>query len=151
MQNFKIHLNIFVLLRHQVFLYLKFYALFCFSHHSIFDLSLLFTNVFTEYLLKTWWKRCHILTQNSNIQFNMYVSLHQYLLLYLTFTYLSIPSSLLAEGTANIWWILLYNDRKSRHWRIKKQCCYERLYCNTNQVIPVGYGRVRQGPRGTHL
>ena len=35
--------------------------------------------------------------------------------------------SLLAEGTANTWWILLHNDRKSR--RIKKQRCYERLCC----------------------
>ena len=35
--------------------------------------------------------------------------------------------SLLVEGTANTWWILLHNDRKSR--RIKKQRCYERLCC----------------------
>ena len=62
--------------------------------------------------------------------------------------YLSMPSSLLAEGTANTWSILLYNDRKSRHQRIKKQRCYERSRCNTSPVIPVAYGKVRQGPGG---
>ena len=36
-------------------------------------------------------------------------------------------SSVLAEGTANTWWILLHNDRKSRHRRIKKQRRHERL------------------------
>ena len=35
--------------------------------------------------------------------------------------------SLLAEGTGNTWWILLHNDRKSGHRRIKKQRRYERL------------------------
>ena len=35
--------------------------------------------------------------------------------------------SLLEEGTANTWWILLHNHRKSRHRRIKKQRRYERL------------------------
>ena len=59
-----------------------------------------------------------------------------------------VPSSLLAEGTANTWWILLHNDRKSRHRRIKKQRRYERLRCNTNLVIPVSYRRVRQGQGG---
>ena len=34
---------------------------------------------------------------------------------------------LLGEGTANTWWFLLHNDRKSRHRRIKKQRRYERL------------------------
>ena len=102
-QNFKIHFNMYVLLRHHVFLYLKFYVLFCFCHHSLFNVSLLylFINVFTRYLSKTWWKRCHILTQNSKIQFNMYVSLHHHVILYLNFIYLSIGSLLLAEGTTN--------------------------------------------------
>ena len=74
-QNFKIHFNMCVLLRHHVFLYLKFYLPFCFCHHSLFNVSLfyLFINVFTRYLTKTWLKTCHILTQNSNVQFNMYV------------------------------------------------------------------------------
>ena len=146
-QNFKIHFNMYVLLCHHVFLYLKFYVLFCFCHHSFFNVSLLylFMNVFTRYLSKTWWKRCHILTQNSNIQFNMYVSLHHHVFLYLTFMYLSIPSSLLVEQTVNTWWILLHNDRNSRHRRIKKQRRCECLHCNTSLVIPVGYGRVRQG------
>ena len=107
-----------------------------------------FINVSTKYLSKTWQKRCHILTQNSNIHFNVYVSLHHDVFLYLTFMYLSIRSSLLAEGTAKTWWILLHNDTKSRHWRIKKLLCYERLCCNTSLVIPVGYGRARKGPRG---
>ena len=123
---------------------------FCFSCHSLFNVSLLylFINVFTRYLSKTWWKRCHILTQNSNIQFNMYVSLHRDAFSYLTFMYLSLPSSLLGEGTTNTWRILLHNDRKSRHWRIKKQRCYERLSCNTSVIIPAGYERVRQGLGG---
>ena len=110
-QNFKIHFNMYVLLRHHVFLYLKFCLLFCFCHHSLFNISLLrlFINVITRHLSKTWWKRCYILTQNSNIQFNMYVSLHHHLFLYLTFMYLSIPSSLLEKGTANTWSILLHN------------------------------------------
>ena len=92
-------------------LYLKFYWFFCFCHRSLFNVSLLylFINVFTRHLSKTWWKRCYNLTQNSNIQFNMYVSLHHHLFLYLTFMYLSIPSSLLEKGTANTWWILLHN------------------------------------------
>ena len=106
-----------------------------------------FINVFTKYLSKTWRKRCHILTQNSNIQFNMYVSLHHHVFLYLTFIYLSIPSSLWVQRTANTWWILLHNDMKSWHWTIKKQRHYERLRCNTSLVIPEGYGKVRQGPR----
>ena len=137
-QSFKIHFNMYVLLCHHVFLYLKFYVLFCFCHHSLFNVSLLylFINVFTRCLSKTWWKRCHILTQNSNIQFNIYVSLHHHAFLYLTCMYFSIPSSLLAEGTANTWWILFHNDRKSRHRRIKKQHRYERLRCNTSLVIP---------------
>ena len=78
----------------------------------------------------------------------MYVSLHRHVFLYLTFIYLSIPSSLLAEGTANTWSILLCNDRKSRHQRIKKQHRYESLCCNTSPGIPVGYGKIRQGPEG---
>ena len=51
-QNFKIHFNMFVLLRHHLFLYLKFYVLFCFCHNSLFKVSLLclFVNVFTRYL-----------------------------------------------------------------------------------------------------
>ena len=144
-QNFKIYFDIYVLLCHHVFLYLKFSVLFRFCHHSPFNVPLmyLFTNVFTRYLSKTWWKRCHMLTQNSNIQFNTYVSLHHHVFLYLTFMYLSIPSSLLVEGTGNTWWILLHNDTKSRHRRIRKQRRYERLRCNTNLVIPVGYGKVR--------
>ena len=147
-QKFMIHFSMYVLLRHHVFLYLKFYVLFYFCHHSLFNVSLLylFINVFTRYLSKPWWKKCHILTQNSNIQFNMYLSLHHHMLLYLTFVYLSIPSSLLVEGTANTWWILLHNDRTSRHRRIKKQHRYKRLRCNTSLIIPVGYGRVRQRP-----
>ena len=102
-QSFKIHFNMYVLLCHHVFLYLKFYVLFCFCHHSFFNVSLLylFMNVFTRYLSKTWWKRCHILTQNSKIEFNMYVSLHHHVFLYLNFIYLSIRSLLLAEGTTN--------------------------------------------------
>ena len=149
-QNFKIHFNMYVLLRHNVFLYLKFYVLFCFCHHSLFKVSLLylFINVFTRYFSKTWWKRCHILTQNSNIQFNMYVSLHHHVFLYLNFMYLSIVSLLLAEGTANTWWILFHNGRKSRHQKIKKQCRYERLRCNTSLVISVGYGSFTQGRGG---
>ena len=65
-----------LLLHYHVFLCLKFYVLFCFCHDSLFNVSLLylFINVFTRYLSKTWWERCHILTQNSNIQFNMYAS-----------------------------------------------------------------------------
>ena len=115
-QKFMIHFSMYVLLRHHVFLYLKFYILFYFCHHSLFNVSLLylFINVFTRYLSKPWWKKCHILTQNSNIQFNMYVSLHQLVFLYLTFMYLSIPSSPLAEGTAITWWTLLHNERKSQ-------------------------------------
>ena len=62
--------------------------------------------------------------------------------------YLSIPSSLLAEGTAHTWLILLHNDRKSQHRRIKRQRRNERLRCNASLAIPVGYGRVKQGPRG---
>ena len=112
------------------------------------SLLYLFINVFTRYLSIVWWKRYHILTQNSNIQFNMCVSLHHHVFLYLTFMYLSIPNSLLAEGTANTWWILLHNDRKKRHRRIKKQRRYERLRCNTSLVIPVSYGRIRQRPGG---
>ena len=75
-------------------LYLKFYVFFCYCHHSLFNVSLLylFINVFTRYLLK-----------NFNIQFNMYVSLHHHMFLCLTFMYLSIPSSLIVEGTANTW------------------------------------------------
>ena len=29
---------------------------------------------------------------------------------------------------------LLHNDRKSWYWRIKKQCCYERLRCASCQL-----------------
>ena len=152
--NFKVHFNMYfnmyVSLRHNVFLYLKFYVLFCFCHHSLFNVLLLylFTNVFTRYLWKTWWIRCHILTQNFNIQFSMYVSLHHHVFLYLTFMCLSIATSLLAEGTARTWWILLHNDRKSQHRRIKLQRRYERSHCNTSLFIPVGYRRVRQGSGG---
>ena len=51
-QNFKIHFNMFVLLRHHLFLYLKLYVLFYFCHNSLFKVSLLclFVNVFTRYL-----------------------------------------------------------------------------------------------------
>ena len=91
---------------------------------------------------------CHILTQNSNIQFNMFVSLHHHVFLYLTFMYLSIPTSLLAEETANTCLVLVHNDRKNRHGKIKKQRCYERWCCNISLVIPLGYGRVRQDPGG---
>ena len=42
--------------------------------------------------------------------------------------------SVLAEGTANTWWIPLHNDRKSWHRRIKKQRRYERLRSNTSQL-----------------
>ena len=35
--------------------------------------------------------------------------------------------SLLAEGAANTYWFLLYNERKGRHWLIKKRRRYERL------------------------
>ena len=65
--------------------------------------------------------------------------------------------SVLAERTANTWRILLHNDSKSRHRRIKKQRHYERSRCNTSQLClwvmrgqtgPVGTGRV--GTR-THL
>ena len=145
-----IHFSMYVLLRHHVFLYLKFYVLFYFCHHSLFNVSLLylFINVFTRYLSKPWCKKCHILTQNSNIQFNMYVSLHHHVFLYLTFMYLSIPTSLLAEETANTCLVLVHNDRKNRHGKIKKQRCYERWCCNISLVIPLGYGRVRQDPGG---
>ena len=44
-------------------------------------------------------------------------------------------SVLLGEGTTNTWWFLLHNDRKSWHRRIKKQCCYEGLHCNTSQLF----------------
>ena len=127
-----------------------FYVLFCFCYHSLFNIHLLylFINVFTRYLWKNWWKRCHILTQNSNIQFNMYVSLHHHMFLCLTFMYLSIPSSLIVEGTANTWWVLHPNDRKQGHGKIKNQHRSERWCCNTSLVIPVGYGTVRQGPGG---
>ena len=139
-----------LLLPLHVFLYLKFYVLFCFCYHSLFNILLLyrFINVFTRYLSKTYWKRCHILTQNFNIQFSMYVSLHDHIFLYLTFMYLSIPSSLLEKGTANTCWILLHNDRKSQHRRIKKYRGYECLRCDTSLVIPVGYRRVQKGPQG---
>ena len=139
-QNFKIHFNMYVLLRHRVFLYLKFDVLFCFCHHSLFGVSLLylFINVFTRHLSKTWWKRCYILTQNSNIQFNMYVSLHHHVFLYLTFMYLSIPSLLLAEGTANTWWILLRNDRKSQNQRIKKATSLWTLVLQHKPGYPCG-------------
>ena len=149
-QSFKIHFNMHALLRHNVFLCLKFYVLFYFYHHSLFNVSLLylFISVFTRCFSKTLWKRCHISTQNFDIQFSMHVSLHHLVFLYLTFMYLSIPSLLLAEGTANTWWILLHNDRKSRHRRIKKQRLYESWRCNTSLVIPVGCGRVRQGSGG---
>ena len=78
----------------------------------------------------------------------MFVSLHHHVFLYLTFMYLSIPSSLLAEETANTCLVLVHNDRKSRHGKIKKQRCYERWCCNISLVIPLGYGRVRQEPGG---
>ena len=119
-QSFKIHFNMHALLRHNVFLCLKFYVLFYFYHHSLFNVSLLylFISVFTRCFSKTLWKWCHISTQNSDIQFSMHVSLHH---------------------------LLLHNDRKSRHRRIKKQRLYERWRCNTSLVIPVGCGRVRQG------
>ena len=116
---------------------------FLFLFYSLFNVSLLylFVNHFTGYLPNTWWKMSHILTQSFNIQFNMYASSHHDAFLQLTFMYLSIPSSLLAEGTANTWSVLLYNDRKSRHRGIKKQRRCEHLCCNTSLVIPVGYGR----------
>ena len=68
----------------------KVWCIFCFCHHSLFDVSLLylFINVFTRYLSKTWWKRCHMLRHNSNIQSSMYVSLNHHVFLYLTFMYL---------------------------------------------------------------
>ena len=86
-QNFKIHFKCLYYCVTMCFLYLKFYVLFCFCHHSFFNSSLfyLFINVFVSNLSKTWWKRCHFLTQNSNIQSNMYVSLHRHVFLYLTF------------------------------------------------------------------
>ena len=34
----------------------------------------------------------------------------------------------------NTWWILLHNDRKSRHRKIKKQRRYERLSCASCQL-----------------
>ena len=43
------------------------------------------------------------------------------------FHYFGNFGSLIAEETANTWWILLHNDRKSRHRRITKQRRYERL------------------------
>ena len=43
------------------------------------------------------------------------------------FHYFGNFGSLIVEETANTWWILLRNDRKSRHRRIKKQRRYERL------------------------
>ena len=145
-QNFKIHFNMYVLLRHNAFLYLKFCVLFCSCHHYLFNVSLLylFINVFTRYFSKTSWKRCCIL-----IKIPTFCSTCMYLCIKICFyMYLSIPSSLLAEGTANTCWILLQNDGKSRRWRIKKQSRYERLHCNASLVIPVCYGKVRQGPGG---
>ena len=135
-QNFKIHFNMYVLLHHHVLLYLKFYVLFCICHHSFFKILLLylFINVFTRYLAKTCGKKCHIWTQNSNIQLKMYVSLHHHVFLYLTFMYLSLPSSLMEEGTANTWSILLHNDRKSRHRRIKKQSNIAMNACAATQA-----------------
>ena len=47
--------------------------------------------------------------------------------------------SLCGEVTANTWWILLLNDRKSRHRRTKNKRCYERLCCNTSQVCLWGW------------
>ena len=58
--------------------------------------------------------------------------------------------SLLAEGTANTWWILLHNDRKSQHRRIKKQRRYEHLCRFTSQLyLWVIWGSYRAGRVGT--
>ena len=151
-QNFKIHFNMYVLLRHHVFLYLKFYVLFCFCHHSLFNVSFLhlFINVSRGISQKLGEKGVisqHKIPKFSSTCMYLYITMCD-VFLYLTFIYLSIPSSLLAERTANTWEILLYNDRKSRHRRIKTQRRHERLSCNTSLVISVGYERVRQRPGG---
>ena len=59
-------------------------------------------------------------------------------------------SSILVEGTANTWWILLHNDRKSWHPRIKKQRRYERLSWS-KPVIPRLDKAGRVGRGRTHL
>ena len=59
-----------------------------------------------------------------------------------------IECSPLAEGTANILWILLHNDRKSWHRRMKKQRRYERLPWNTSQFLLWVVGDVRHAPGG---
>ena len=51
----------------------------------------------------------------------------------------------LAEGSADTWWILLHNDRKSRHRRIKKQRRYGHLRCFTSQLSLRVIGGVIQG------
>ena len=56
--------------------------------------------------------------------------------------------SLLAEGTANTWWILLHNDRKSRHRRIKKTMSLWTLVLGPCQLSPLCGGKIRQDRQG---
>ena len=64
-----------------------------------------------------------------------------------TIFFLEKYGSLLVEGTANTWWILLHNDRKSWHRTIKNQHRYERLRCASKAVMP-GWGRGKAGMGG---
>ena len=114
-----------------------------FQYNTKFVKKIVFIDIFIRLLLKAFWKS-YFSHHNTKSQ----GSLHHHVFLHLTFMYLSIPSSLLAEGTPNTWWILLRNDRKSWNHRNKKQCCYESLRCNTSPGIPVGYGKVRQELEG---
>jgi len=49
---------------------------------------------------------------------------------------------------SNAWWILLHNDRKSRHRRIKRQRRYERLaatsqFLDTILLLVISYQSLR--------
>ena len=62
--------------------------------------------------------------------------------------------SLLAKETANTWWNLFRNDRKSRHRRLKKQRCYERLrwaHASCPLFVVVRLGRAARVGLKTHL
>ena len=94
------------------------------------------TFVQSLYIQQLYWWIC----RSCIVKLNWYYSYAVTFVFYFALSF----STRLVEGTTNAWRILLHNERKSRHRRIKKQVCYERICCASSQLclwVEEGLGR----------
>ena len=96
--------------------------------------SRIYLSLFSRGFVKILWKNCSFLLQIFHIYYNTEFRRSTY---NVKFENNRFFIGLLAEGTTNTWWILLYNDRKSRHQGSKSNVAMN-AWLPHEPFIPVG-------------